>query len=188
MLRPGGRALKRLREEWWQAEAERARKRGREAAEAVLARGRRGWTGGEALGGGEGRNIHGRAGANKQCWVCSGFREGPGEEKEMEGSYRLGRVEVEVAVRGAAGEERWLGVELVRAGGSRLGWVRAEEPRVKVGGKKGWERALRMCRGRSGWGSGLDVGVLWKQRCKFYFEPRVSKMHKYGNFIIEYPV
>ena len=130
-LVPGGLAPKRLRKEVsWRFNAGRRQKEGK---------GRR--RGGGAKGGqGQGR------------WSMPGFRVDPGGASLVVGSYIVQAVQTQVTIKGAAGRETWLGVDLLRGGsGVKVtGWMHSGELQRRAAGDAGWLARLRG-RAREGW-------------------------------------
>ena len=130
-LVPGGLAPKRLRKEAsWRFNTGRRQKEGK---------GRR--RGGGAKGGqGQGR------------WSMPGFRVDPGGVSLVVGGYIVQAVQTQVTIKGAAGRETWLGVDLLRGGsGVKVtGWMHSGELQRRAAGDADWLARLRG-RAREGW-------------------------------------
>ena len=74
---------------------------------------------------GRGRRGAGRRDRGDGKWSLSGFRVDPGGAVMVAGSYTVKAVQAQVSLRGAAGRETWLGVDLLRGGGRGkvTGWM-----------------------------------------------------------------
>jgi hypothetical protein len=81
-----------------------------------------------------------------------GFRVDPGGASLVVGSYIVQAVQTQVTIKGAAGRETWLGVDLLRGGsGVKVaGWMHSGELQRRAAGDAGWPARLRG-RGREGW-------------------------------------
>ena len=130
-LYPGGPAPKRMRSTWVYGQGGRGRKW------EARSRGRRG----------AGRRDRGNA-----KWSMPGFRVDPGGAVMVGGSYTVRAVQAQVSLRGAAGRETWLGVDLHRAGGRGkvTGWMKSSELQRRAAGNADWPGRLRG-KAREGW-------------------------------------
>ena len=81
-----------------------------------------------------------------------GFRVDPGGAGLVDGRYIVQAVQTQVTLRGAAGRETWLGVDLLMGGsGVRVtGWMLSGELQRRAAGDAGWLARLKG-RGREGW-------------------------------------
>jgi hypothetical protein len=103
---------------------------------------------------GKGRRRGGGAkgGQGQGRWSMPGFRVDPGGASLVVGSYIVQAVQTQVTIKGAAGRETWLGVDLLRGGsGVKVtGWIHSGELQMRAAGDGGWLARLRG-RGREGW-------------------------------------
>ena len=76
----------------------------------------------------------------------------PGGAVMVGGSYTVKAVQAQVSLRGAAGRETWLGVDLLRGGGGGkvTGWMQSCELQERAAGNADWLARLRG-KGKEGW-------------------------------------
>ena len=88
------------------------------------------------------------------------FSVNPGSVVLVAGNYSVKAVQTQVTLRGTAGRETWLGVDLLRGGGGHggggkaTGWMQSSELQRSTARGNHWKARLRG-RGREGW-SGED--------------------------------
>ena len=89
---------------------------------------------------GRGRGGAGRKVRSNGKWNMPGFAADPGGEVMVAGSYTVKAVQAQVSLRGAAGRETWLGVDLHSGGGRGkvTGWMQSCELQERAAGDAHW--------------------------------------------------
>jgi hypothetical protein len=69
-------------------------------------------------------------------WSMPGFSVNPGSAVLVAGNYSVKAVQTQVTLRGTAGRETWLGVDLLRGGGGgkATGWMQSSELQRRTSG------------------------------------------------------
>ena len=99
-----------------------------------------------------GKGEDGRRQQSGGKWSMPGFRVDPGGAELVAGRYTVKAVQSQVSLQGDAGREIWLGVDLLRGGGTAklTGWMHSGELQRRAAGDADWLARLRG-RAREGW-------------------------------------